>query len=76
MKNKSNDPSSPTPPKAPVNSSQTVQLPEPSSCKAEAAFGAAPLLGDLVAQLKLVHFIYLHGLRDDLEDYLFKIRGI
>jgi len=50
-KNKFNDTSSPTPPTAPVESSQNVGLPEPSACKAGAAFGAAPLLGDNIETL-------------------------
>ena len=40
-----NDPSSPTPPTATVEHTENVGLPELSERKAEAAFGAAPLLG-------------------------------
>jgi len=66
MNKQPNDPSSPTPPTA------------ASDCQPKDGGGAgcSAWLGDVVAQLKLVHFIHLHGLRDDLEDYLSKIRGI
>ena len=42
-----NDTSSPTLPTAPVNSSKTAQPPRPSDSETKAAFGAAPLLGDI-----------------------------
>jgi hypothetical protein len=49
-----NDPSSPTPPTAPVERNVNVENQETANADSGAAFGAAPLLGDVETSLNFL----------------------